>query len=656
MHPLRLLIIEDSEDDALLIERELTKNGYNLDCRRVDTPEALQSELIAKEWDIVISDFVMPRFSGLDALKMLKGSGIDIPFIVVSGKIGEETAVEAMRAGAQDYIIKGNLARLAPAVEREMADAEVRRRRRQAEEGLRNSEGRYQRLLESVTDYIYTALVEDGRPVATTHGPGCESVTGYTSEEFTAKPGLWLQMVHEDDRTAVLEQADSVLTESRITSLEHRIIHKDGRVRWIRNTPVPRYNREGRLIAYDGIVADITERKLAEEERYKIEQQFQQTQKLESLGVLSGGIAHDFNNILTVILGHCSMAKVDCYSEKLLEEHFKQIEIAANRAADLCRQMLTYAGKSPLQQTQVNMWLLIDETVKLLQSAIKKNVTIDLDLNRDVPEITGDNTQIQQVVMNLIINAAEAIDDKSGTIKIALARKVVTPEQDELDYLGTAIMSGAYACLEVSDNGCGMDEVTKMRIFEPFFTTKFTGRGLGMSAILGIIKSHAGALQLSSTPGVGTNFKVYFPLSAPSAAVEKAPLPAAAAAAKANGTILLADDEDAVRSIGAALLKALGFSVITASNGREALEIHNKRGKAIDLALLDLIMPEMSGLEAYRELRKITATLPVVICSGYSIDNVSEVINNDEHAGFVHKPYKPGELRDVLIKLLVGAR
>ena len=518
--PLRLLIVEDSVDDAWLLIRELTKQGFDLQYERLETPEAMHEALATKKWDVVISDYVMPRFSGLEALGILKESGFDIPFIIVSGKIGEETAVETMKNGAHDYILKGNLARLAPAIKREMEEAETRGKRKQAEE-----------------------------------------------------------------------------------------------------------------------------------ERYKIEQQFQHAQKLESLGILAGGIAHDFNNILTIIMGHCYMARADMIEMPSLETHFQQIELAVNRAADLCRQMLTYAGKCQLMMTQVDMYLLIDETVKMLQAGLKKNVTIELDLKNDVPLAIGDKTQIQQIIMNLVINAAEAIDDRNGTIKIVLAKKVVAPDQVELDCIGAAIPPGPYIFLEISDNGCGMDEVTKMRLFEPFYTTKFTGRGLGMSAILGIIKSHIGAIQLSSVSGTGTTFGVYLPL--PETAVKDTePAANQDLSQPMSGTILLVDDEAAILEIGSVLLNKMGFSVITAFNGCEALKKYRDAGDRIVLVLLDLAMPQMGGVEAYHELRKIDARLPVVICSGYSIEEVYESIKSDLYAGFLHKPYKLEDLQDVLQRLL----
>ena len=266
--------------------------------------------------------------------------------------------------------------------------------------------------------------------------------------------------------------------------------------------------------------------------------------------------------------------------------------------------------------------------------------------------ITGDNAQLQQVVMNLIINAGEAIGDRNGTIRVVLEKNIVQPEQDEEDFLGNAIHPGSYACLEVSDTGCGIDEETKKRIFEPFFTTKLTGRGLGMSAVLGIIKSHNGALQLTSTPGTGTTFKVYFPLPDETSSFETTATAEKAAFPKASGTILLVDDETEIRIIGSALLNAMGFSVITASNGREALEIYSLHEREIDTVLLDLIMPEMGGLETYRLLREASPALPIVLCSGYDIEEISGIVEEDSHAEVVQKPFKPDQLRAALLKVM----
>jgi phosphoserine phosphatase RsbU/P len=263
--PLRVLIVEDSEDDALLLVFELRRGDYAPTFERVETVEAMQKALADEEWDLVISDYVLPGFSGLDALRLVRSSGLDLPFIIVSGKIGEDTAVSAMKEGANDYLIKGNISRLVPAIEREMQEAEVRRKRREAEAALVRSERRYKKLVAAVTDYIYTVTVNSGTVVKTIHGPGCLTVTGYSSDDYVENPFLWYQMIYEDDRAAVTALTDELCAGKEIPSLEHRIRHKDGSVRWVINTIVPRYNDQGVLVAYDGLISDITERKRAEE-------------------------------------------------------------------------------------------------------------------------------------------------------------------------------------------------------------------------------------------------------------------------------------------------------------------------------------------------------------------------------------------------------
>ena len=263
--PLRVLIVEDSEDDALLLVFELRRGDYSPAFQRVETVEAMRRALEEQSWDLVISDYVLPGFSGLEALRLVRRSGLDLPFIIVSGKIGEDTAVNAMKEGANDYLIKGNISRLVPAIEREMQEAEVRRKRREAEAALVRSERRYKRLVAAVTDYIYTVTIKEGSVVKTSHGPGCLTVTGYSHEEYTANPFLWYQMIYEEDRAAVTSLTKDIQAGKDIPSLEHRIRHKDGTLRWVINTIVPRYSELGELIAYDGLISDITQRKRAEE-------------------------------------------------------------------------------------------------------------------------------------------------------------------------------------------------------------------------------------------------------------------------------------------------------------------------------------------------------------------------------------------------------
>ena len=386
------------------------------------------------------------------------------------------------------------------------------------------------------------------------------------------------------------------------------------------------------------------ERRQAEEEKLLLQQQFQQAQKMESLGVLAGGIAHDFNNILAIIMGYCSLVKMDL---ETTEEYIPRIETAAQRAAALCRQMLTYAGKAQSVLAQVDMKEVVDELVTMLKATTSQNVSIRTDLPSVMPKIYGDASQLRQVVMNLIINASEAIGEDQGVIQVSLVQAEIKTGQSDKDHNGRIIPAGHYICLEVTDSGCGMSDEIRDRIFEPFYTTKFTGRGLGMSALLGIIKAHKGALQLSSEPGKGSTFKVYLPAQINDA--EEGSLQKAAHAPwKGSGTILLAEDDEHIMFIANAILKAMGFTVIGAVNGKEALEIYLNNAAEISFVITDMGMPVMDGYELFRELKKITPELPIIISSGFGDSDVTSKIPRGEIAGLINKPYSPDQLREVL--------
>ena len=396
--------------------------------------------------------------------------------------------------------------------------------------------------------------------------------------------------------------------------------------------------------------SDITERKRLEKERQKLEQQFQHTQKLESLGILAGGIAHDFNNILTVIICNCSLLQKRPH---LVEELVLEIETAAHRAADLCRQMLIYAGKAQPIPTKFNLKTLVEEMVKMLKATINQNVIIALDLSADIPLIKADASQIRQVVMNLIINASDAIGTEQGNISVSLAIAEIAAEQSEKDYLGKVITPDSYICLNVTDNGCGMDEETKQRIFEPFYTTKSTGRGLGMSALLGIINAHNGALQLTSQQGFGTTFKVYLPVQGSEPVGDLLPH-VSVMPWQGSGTVLLVEDEPPLVMVAKALIQALGFSVIEAANGQIALELFQKNAKYITLVLTDIGMPVMDGYELIQELKILNPELPIIVSSGFGDDEVTSRIH-ENIAGVVSKPYSFDQLREALKSVVEGA-
>lgn len=478
-----------------------------------------------------------------------------------------------------------------------------------------------------------------------------EALSGCGQEELL---GTSLCRLFTDDDVSIVdaELGRVFRAETENVTFETVLLRRDGLELNLFCGAVPLISEEkvsGVVVSLD----DITDRLKDEEERLALERHFQQVQKLESLGVLAGGIAHDFNNILTIILGYCYVIKYEVDPSSTQADYVQKIETAANRAGDLCRQMLSYAGDNELQHSVVKMNTLVADMTKMLHSGIKKNVTIELDLLEDLM-IIADSSQLQQIVMNLIINAAEAIGDNNGTVRISLKKVDILTDQTVPDITGKTIRAGRYVCLEVSDNGCGMDEETRQRVFEPFYTTKFTGRGLGMSATLGIIKSHDGAIQLSSKPGEGTSFKVFLPLPYISGTDEIKSVEDERSFTKENGTILLIDDEEELRDLGPSWLKPLGFSALTAANGLEALEIYRKQGSQIDLVLLDLIMPEMGGMETYSRLREISPSVPIVFCSGCSMKEYSTDILEDNRVGFLKKPYKPDQLRNVLLEMLGG--
>lgn len=646
-HAPLILIVEDDNLHISILERAFSNVEQEFRLAFAGTVAEARLTMGRELPDLVLTDYRLPDGDGQDLLTAHEAAR---PVVMMTSQGNEKIAVEAMKAGVRDYVVKSaeTFSSMPHIVLRVLLAWNHERELQAAEEQIREEQEKFRILFENMIEgYAFCRLVIE-------NDQACDWVYLKVNQSFENLTGLKDVVGRKASEVipGIHQQTPELLEAytrvSRTEKPERFEIYVEPLKMWF---SVGAFSPEKEYFV--SVFDVITERKRAEEERLELERKFQQTQRLESLGVLAGGIAHDFNNILTIILGHCYVLRELGAPESSDKTHVRQIESAASRAADLCRQMLAYAGKSQLVQSKVNLWLLVDEIVKMLRSAIKKNVSISLDLKRDVPGITADSTQIQQIIMNLIINAAEAIGDANGAITLSLAKSAIEADQPETDFFGTTILPGRYACLTVTDNGCGMEPETQKRIFEPFYTTKFTGRGLGMSAILGIIKAHNGALQLSSQAGAGTTFKVYLPVQETHETVEAQPEEAPCASSADRGdTVLLVDDEEALRSIGMALLNAVGFEVLTAANGHEAVELFRQRKDSIDLVMLDLIMPEMGGLEAYRKLRQISANVPVVICSGYSAGEVADAIRDDQHAGFAQKPYTPNDLKKLFQELI----
>jgi PAS domain S-box-containing protein len=413
-----------------------------------------------------------------------------------------------------------------------------------------------------------------------------------------------------------------------------------------------RYGEEERdiLVFVSAQVARAIERKRAEEERQRLQAQVQHVQKLESLGVLAGGIAHDFNNLLGTILGNADLALMDLPADSPARASLEEIGKAVRRASELSNQMLAYSGRGRFIVQPINLSDLVREMGELLKVSISKKAALEYDLMDDLPAIMVDATQVRQVVMNLITNASEALGENDG--RITIRTRVVQTERDDLSagHPGETPHVGQYACLQVADTGCGMDEATKARIFEPFFTTKFTGRGLGLSAVLGIVRSHKGTIQVDTIPGQGTTFTVLFPLTEePSVAPPQKGAPATSW--RASGTILVVDDEEAVRAVAGTMLERSGFTVLTASDGRQAVEVYRAHAGELAAVLLDMNMPEMGGEETFRALQEVHAGIPVIVTSGYGEQDIIDRFAGQGFAGFIQKPFE----FEALLRIVHGA-
>ncbi|NOY90191.1 MAG: PAS domain S-box protein [Deltaproteobacteria bacterium] len=416
------------------------------------------------------------------------------------------------------------------------------------------------------------------------------------------------------------------------------------------------YGEEKRVL---GVVRDVTERENAAKERQLLERQVQHAQKLESLGVLAGGIAHDFNNLLTSMLGNAQLALDVLPSDSPAHRSIREIEEASHHAAELTKQMLDYSGRGRFVVQDIDASGLVEGIAQLLSASISKKIDLKYAFSGVAATFSGDPTQIRQIIMNLITNASEAIGDERGTISLSTGTMDCSRDYlDELDpslrgSVDTPLPEGRYAYIEVADTGCGMDRDTLDKIFEPFFTTKFTGRGLGMAAVLGIVRGHQGALRVDSVVGEGTTFRVLFPRIEGDGVERDASEGSADAEPRhSSGVVLLVEDEESVRRVGKRMLERLGYEVRTAVDGEDALRVYAELRDELACVLLDLTMPRMGGEEVFREIRSRNPDAKIVLCSGYSEHEATERFIGMGLAGFLHKPYGMKDLEAVLCESL----
>jgi PAS domain S-box-containing protein len=474
-------------------------------------------------------------------------------------------------------------------------------------------------------------------------------------EYYGLPPGSYhgqdsMQAVHPEDRALIYSAASQARGPRGVFSAEFRGLPREDGTRWYASHGLVFRDEQGNAVRMVGVTWEISERRRMEEERRLLEERLQQGQKLESLGVLAGGIAHDFNNLLLAVLGNVSLLE-DLYPpNEDAKRCIAQIEEATRRASDLCRQLLAYAGKGKFVLSTVDLNALIEATTDLLQVSISKKVVLRFDLSPLVPLIRADATQLRQVLMNLVINASDAIGDRSGVIGVRTG--LVHADRAYLDQalLSAELAPGAYAYVEINDTGAGMSEETLAHIFEPFFSTKFPGRGLGLSSVLGIVRGHQGALRVHSELGKGSRFRFLLPVPsdalAPDSVRQELREPF-----EGKGTVLLVDDEESVRAVSSKMLEALGFKVIVACDGREAIQRHAQHTAELRLVMMDLTMPKLDGDEAVSALRRRDPALRILLMSGY---NQRDTLNGQDPTttGFLQKPFTLRELESALRALL----
>jgi len=522
---------------------------------------------------------------------------------------------------------------------------------RQAEAALRESQRELATLMGNLPGMAYRCRNDRDWTVHFV-SEGCMELTGYKQIELIENRKVsYGSIIHTDDREKVWQEVQQALEAKQAFQMEYRILTADGKEKWVWEKGIGIFNEHGELQYLEGFITDITGRKTAEEERIKLEARVQQTQKMESLSLLAGGVAHDYNNLLQGIIGNAGLALMDLSPDSTAYESVEAIKRSAKHAAELTMQMLAFSGKGSFDVRAFDLSTLAKQMRQLITANISRKINLVYDLKENVPLIVADVTQIRQIVMNLVINASEAIVNKEGTITVSNGKMHCGKDCLSRIISKVDLAEGEYIYLSVKDDGCGIPPELIHKVVDPFFSTKFVGRGLGLAAVLGIVSEYKGGIIINSEKEKGSEFITIFPISQNNAAqiieekIKKVEW-------KGSGLVLLTDDEEAVRKVSERMLLKMGFQVLTAANGLEAVKIFKENQDKIRLVILDYTMPVLSGTEAYTHITNIKSDIPVILSSGYNEETAVNKSTSGKNLTFMQKPYEYQSLMEKIREVL----
>ena len=758
--PLRILILEDVPMDAELVEYELSRASVDFDARRVDTRDAFEQQLAEFRPDVILSDYTLPRFDGMAALSVARERAPDIPFLIVTGSVNEETAVGCMKAGATDYLLKSNLARIGPAIEGALARVRSRTEKSRAEEALQRSEanlraifnnslqafvlvdrdgrikalnrtaeewgslilgrrvGEGERIEEFIPDAIEAfrdALAGEARTTErcirgrdgverwfeTTHAPvvdergqvigvclnardvserkqaeqalrdsearyrdlfdnasdlvcmtspagefryvnrAWQEVIGFTDAELAGR--RFHDVVHAGSRERYDELQARALAGETLTQAELTLVTSEGIPVTVEGS-ISATSLDGRPVMLRGIYRDITERK-------RIEDQLRRAERMQAAGRLAGGVAHEVNNMMTGVIGFSEFLLRGLEPDDPRRLEVREIIKAGTRAADITRQLLAFTRQQFMRAELLDLNDIIVGMEKLLRRSLGENHELELRLGEDIGEIRADRGHLEQVLLNLVLNARDALQDHG---RVTITTGSATQEEVEAArHVEVEVPAESYVRLAVSDTGCGMDPEVQARIFEPFFTTKGVGQGtgLGLSTVYGIVKQSGGFVWVESEPGHGSTFSIYLPhVVSP----DRSTLPPDVPTDSEGGTetVLVVEDEPIVRDLACRGLREKGYTVLEAPNGAKALQLLSEAPTAIDLVISDVVMPELGGRELGLQLARRKPELPVLYMSGYTGEDVIQRGLLDPDAPFQQKPFSPEALAKKVREML----